>query len=171
MNAHRTGGSLVFRNDAGEFVGVVPMSTLPQLIACGERVPVEGIDAPVGYAARVNDQAIVTMHGQTYHALWHEFRRMAMLIGTSVSLTGPEKEVQSGTDSVTLSSPIPAPVPPKMPEYQPDRVTRSVTDAAPILPTEKKYIVIPPKKLKTRPSPSPSSYVRQSYRKVPAGGV
>ena len=146
MNAHRTGGSLVFRNDAGEFVGVVPMSTLPLLVACGERVPVEGIDAPVGYAARVNDQVVVTMHGQTYHAPWHEFRRMAMLIGLSVSLTGPEKEVQS-----------PA--------------IKSAPELVNTPGSSQKYVVIPPKKMKPRPAPSPSSFVRQSYRKVPVGGI
>jgi hypothetical protein len=131
---------------------VVPMSTLPLLIACGERVPVEGIDVPVGYAARVNDQAIVTLHGQTYHAPWHEFRRMAMLIGSSAIFTGPEKEVQSDLGRVTRPSPKSAP-----------ELVNAPGSA-------RKYEVIPPKKMKPRPAPSPSSYVRQSYRKVPAAG-
>ncbi|KAF5082435.1 hypothetical protein DSECCO2_99710 [anaerobic digester metagenome] len=148
ISAHRTGRALVFRTDAGELVGAVPMSTMYLLIPCGERVPVEGIDTPVGYAARVKDLVVVTMHGQTYHAPWHEFRRMAMLIGTSVPLTGPEKEVQS----------------------LPSRVTRPCPKSTPVLTNSpgqaREYVVIPPKKMKPRPTPSPSSYVRQSDRKV-----
>ncbi len=152
MNAHRTGGSIVFRNDAGEFIGVVPMSTMPLLIACGERVIVQGVDAHVGHAARVKDQAVVTLHGQTYHAPWHLFRKMAMLIGTSVTLTGSETEAKSALGAVTASSPKSAPVLVNTPGQA------------------KEYVVIPPKKMKPRPSPSPS-YVCQNYRKVPAGGV
>ena len=153
MNAQRTGGSLVFRNDAGDFVGAVPMSNMPLLIACGECVPVEGIDTPVGYAARVKDDAVIVLHGQTYHAPWHLFKKMAMHIGTSVTLTGPEAEAKSSLDAVTAPSPKSAPV-----------LTNSPGKA-------KEYVVIPPKKMKPRPTPSPSTYVRQSYRKVPAGGM
>lgn len=135
MNAHRTGGSLVFRNDAGEFIGVVPMSTLPLLVACGE----------------------------------------PMLIGLSVALTEQEKKPESDLGRVTRPSPENIPVQVKKGISEVDGVTPFSPKSAPELVntpgSARKYEVIPQKKMTPRPAPSPSSFVRQSYRKVPAGGV
>ncbi|NLL10664.1 MAG: hypothetical protein GX268_07255 [Methanomicrobiales archaeon] len=175
MNAHRAGGSIIFRNDAGEFIGAVPMSTIPMLIACGERVPVQGIDESVGHVARVKDQVVVTLHSQRYHAPWHEFRKVGMMIGTSVSLTDPGTEVNSSApDRVTRSDTKTTTVQTNKLNFEVDAVTASNPKSATVLVStpgqSKEYVVIPLKKLKPRPTPPPSC-VRQSYQKLPVGGV
>ncbi len=87
MKAHRTGGSMVFQDQTGRVVGTILIMDLGSLVAAGDLAPIFYDDGQVGTADRSGDLCLVRMNnGMVYSCPWHEFRRCALLIGSSVEL-------------------------------------------------------------------------------------
>ena len=91
---------------------------------------------------------------------------MPGILGMEVNSSAPDRVTRSDPKTTTVQT--------NKLNFEVDAVTASNPKSATVLVStpgqSKEYVVIPLKKLKPRPTPPPSC-VRQSYQKLPVGGV
>lgn len=155
LTAHRTGGSLIFHDQAGKTIGTIMIPDLGALVAAGDRVPVVSDGGQAGFAWRTQKTCVVSLTGgPVFSCPWHEFRTCSLCVGASVQFSGIDQEVNPSVSTVITPIQDSLPIQTKTPETR--KTPIQVTPPGPV----KEHVVIPPKKWKPK-NPGCTTHARR----------